>query len=217
MDLLAVDRGAGHRVDPEHAPGGVPALHPGGPDDGRGDPQRELPGHRHPGPRDGLLEVVDRQPVEGAGAAVVDRGGGAGLRVEVVVVALLGQEGPLVLDTRAAYRVAVHVLPRGVHRGLGVGVEDVAFGDLGDHPAARVGHVRQAVPDHHVASGLPQDPAGRGHVAAERLHDADLRHGDGLHPGVVEQGGVPRLQDHHLVLAGRDAGQPGEGVPAQQR
>ena len=37
------------------------------------------------------------------------------------------------------------------------------------------------------------------------------------HRAVVEEGRVLRLQDHVLVLVGRDLGEAREGVPAQQR
>ncbi len=90
----------------------------------------------------------------------MDGGGGTGLRVEVVVVARLREEGPLELDAGTPYGVAVDHLAGGVHGFLGVGVEDVALGDLGDHLAVGAHDVGERVPDHDVAAGGPLDALG---------------------------------------------------------
>jgi hypothetical protein len=105
----------------------------------------------------------------------VDGGGGAALGVEVLVVPLLGEEGPLELDALAPDRVAVDHLAGGVDGGLGVGVEDVALGDLGDHLAVGALDVGERVPDDDVASGAAFDLLGLLHVALERLDDAYQR------------------------------------------
>jgi hypothetical protein len=75
--------------------------------------------------------------------------------------------------------------------------------------------IGQAVPHDDVTSGGLLGLLRLLDVAPEGLDDADLGNLLGLHGAVVEEGGVLRLEYDGLVLARRDLGQPGEGVPAQ--